>query len=330
VVIESHLDKGRGPVATVIIEKGCLRVGDPFIVGNYFGKVRALTNDQGRNITEATLAMPVEVIGLPDVPAPGDRLMVVNDERRARQLSAAKLQRKREQQLSLKPRITMEDLHQQIETGEIQELNLIIKADVQGSIQAVHEAFSKLDTPQVRIRVIHGAVGGITESDILLAAASTALVIGFNVRPTEKAAALAEREKVDVRMYSVIYDAINDIKQAMEGMLAPTFKEHILGRVEVRQIFTIPKIGTVAGCAVLSGKIERNTKARLIRDSVVVHDGKVGSLRRFKDDVKEVASGYECGLMFEKFHDLKPGDVVEPYMLEEISATLQTPAGNVS
>ena len=330
VVIESHLDKGRGPVATVIVEKGKLRVGDPFIVGNYFGKIRALTNDQGVNIQEAGLAMPVEVIGLPDVPTPGDRLMVVSDERRARQLSTARLQREREQQLSQKPRITMEDLHQKIETGEIQELNLIIKADVQGSIQAVQEAFSKLQTDQIRIKVIHGAVGGITESDILLAAASNALVIGFNVRPTEKATALAQREKVDLRLYSIIYDAINDMKQAMEGMLAPTFKEQVIGRVEVRQIFNIPKVGTVAGCAVLSGKIERNCRARLIRDNVVVHEGKISSLKRFKDDVREVAAGYECGLTFEKFSDLKPGDIVEPFVLEEVSPTLETSAGKAS
>ncbi len=330
VVIESHLDKGRGPVATVIVERGILKVGDPFIVGNYFGKVRALTNDQGKNITKATLAMPVEVIGIPDVPEPGDRMMVVNDERRARQLSSARLQREREQQLSQKPRITMEDLHQQIEDGEIQELNLIIKADVQGSIEAVKEAISRLETKQVRVKMIHGAVGGITESDILLATASQAFVIGFNIRPTEKAKALAEREQVDVRLYSVIYDAINDMRAAMEGMLAPTFKEQVTGRVEIREIFNIPKIGTVAGCYVLQGQIERNSRARLIRDSVVIHDGKIGSLRRFKDDVKEVASGYECGLMFEKFPDVKPGDVVEPYQVEEISATLEAPAGSAS
>ena len=330
VVIESHLDRGRGPVATVIIEKGLLKVGDPFIVGNYFGKVRALTNDQGRNISEATLAMPVEVIGLPDVPEPGDRMMVVSDERRARQLSSTRLQREREQQLSQKPRITMEDLHQQIEDGQIQELNLIIKADVQGSIEAVKEAAAKLETKQVRVKIIHGAVGGITESDILLATASNAFVIGFNVRPTEKAKALAEREKVDVRLYSIIYDAIKDMKQAMEGLLAPTLKEHITGRVEIREIFNIPKLGTVAGCAVVQGKVERNSRARLIRDSVVIHDGKIGSLRRFKDDVKEVASGYECGLMFEKYPDVKPGDVVEPYTVEEIVTTLETHASNAS
>lgn len=330
VVIESHLDKGRGPVATVIIERGKLKIGDPFIVGNYFGKVRALTNDQGRNISQADLAMPVEVIGLPDVPEPGDRMMVVSDERRARQLSSARLQRDREHQLSKKPRITLEDLHQQIEDGEIQELNLIIKADVQGSIEAVKEAAAKLGTKQVRVKMIHGAVGGITESDILLATASNAFVIGFNIRPTEKAKALAERENVDVRLYSVIYDAINDMKAAMEGMLAPTFKEQITGRVEIREIFNIPKLGTVAGCYVLSGQVERNSKARLIRDSVVIHDGKIGSLRRFKDDVKEVASGYECGLMFEKFPDVKPGDFVEPYQVEEISTTLEASAGTAS
>ncbi len=330
VVIESHLDKGRGPVATVIIEKGQLKIGDPFIVGNFFGKVRALTDDQGRKTKIATLAMPVEVIGIPDVPEPGDRMMVVSDERKARQLSSARQQRNREQQLSQKPRITLEDLHQQIEDGEVQELNLIIKADVQGSIEAVREAISKLETKLVRVKMIHGAVGGITESDILLAAASKAFVIGFNIRPTEKAKALAERENVDIRMYSVIYDAINEMRAAMEGMLAPTLKEQITGRVEIREIFNIPKLGTVAGCYVVSGQIERNSKARLIRDSVVIHDGEIGSLRRFKDNVKKVASGFECGLMFEKFPDVKPGDFVEPYMVEEIATTLESSVGTAT
>ncbi len=319
VIIESHLDKGRGPVATLMIQKGQLKVGDPFIAGNYFGKVRAMVNDQGKEIQQASLSTPVEVIGLPEVPIPGDSFLVVQDEKRARQLSNLKIQRKRESVLSQKPRITMEDLHQQIVEGKIHELNLIIKADVQGSIQAVQEAFNKLETDKVRVKIIHDAVGGITESDILLASASNAIIIGFNVRPTFKAEAMAGKEQVDVRLYSIIYDAIEDVQKALEGLLEPTFREKIMGRAEVRKVFSMPKIGVIAGCQVISGTLERNTQARLVRDNVVVYEGKIQSLRRFKDDVKEVASGYECGLAFEKYQDLKQGDIVEPYILEEVA-----------
>ncbi len=319
VIIESHLDKGKGPVATLMIQKGKLKVGDPFIAGNYFGKVRAMVNDQGKEITEASLSTPIEVIGLPEVPTPGDTFMVVKDEKRARQLSNLKIQQKRESVLSQKPRITMEDLHQQIVEGKIQELKLIIKADVQGSIEAVQEAFHKLGTDRVRVKIIHDAVGGITESDVLLASASNAIIIGFNVRPTFKAETMAAHEKVDVRLYSVIYDAIDDIKKALEGLLEPTFHEKIMGRAEVRKVFSLPKIGVIAGCQVISGILERNCKARLVRDNVVVYEGKIQSLRRFKDDVKEVASGYECGLALDKFQDLKQGDIVEPFILEEVA-----------
>jgi len=319
IIIESHLDKGRGPVATLMVQKGRLQVGDPFIAGNYFGKVRAMTDDQGKEINGASLSTPVEVIGLPEVPNPGDTFMVVQDEKRARQLSNLKIQRQRESTLSQKPRITMDDLHQQIVEGKIQELNLIIKADVQGSIQAVREAFNKLGTDKVRVKIIHDAVGGVTESDILLASASNALIIGFNVRPTFKAEVMAAKEKVDVRLYKIIYEAIDDIKKAMEGLLEPTFKERIMGRAEVREIFSIPKVGVIAGCQVISGTLERNSKARLVRDNVVVYEGKIHSLRRFKDDVKEVASGYECGLALDKFQDLKQGDIVEPFVLEEVA-----------
>ena len=318
VVIESKLDKGRGPVATLIVQKGTLRIGDPFIVGPYFGKVRALINDKGQSSAKAPPSTPVEVVGMPEVPQPGDKFIVVGDERKARQLSNLRVQQQREYQLAQTARVTMEDLHLQIIEGKIQELNLIIKADVQGSSHAVQEAFSKLGTDKVRVKVIHEAVGGITESDVLLSTASNAIIIGFNVRPTEKAAQLAARENVDIRHYSIIYDAIEDIKKAMDGMLVPAFTERIVGRAEVRRIFTIPKIGSVAGCQVTSGKIERNLDARLIRDSVVVYQGKIGSLKRFKEDVKEVQSGYECGLSFEKYQDLKKGDVVEPFILDEV------------
>jgi len=319
VIIESHLDKGRGPVATLMIQKGQLKVGDPFIAGNYFGKVRAMVNDQGKEIQHASLSTPVEVIGLPEVPTPGDTFLVVQDEKRARQLSNLKIQRKRESVLSQKPRITMEDLHQQIVEGKIHELNLIIKADVQGSIQAVQEAFNKLETDRVRVKIIHDAVGGITESDILLASASNAIIIGFNVRPTFKAEAMAAKEKVDVRLYSIIYEAIEDVQKALEGLLEPTFREKIMGRAEVRKVFSMPKIGVIAGCQVISGTLERNSQARLVRDNVVIYEGKIQSLRRFKDDVKEVASGYECGLALDKYQDLKQGDIVEPFILEEVA-----------
>jgi len=318
VVIESKLDKGRGPVATLMVQQGVLRVGSPFIAGYHFGRVRAMANEFGKNIPEAPPASPVEVIGLSQVPRAGSRFMVVTDEKRARQLTQLKLQKQRQAQLSQKPRLTMEDLYQQILEGKIRELPLIIKADVQGSIQAVLEALLKLETEKVRIKIIHEDVGGITESDVLLASASNAIIIGFNIRPTDKAGSLAVKEKVDIRLYSIIYDAIEDIQKALEGLRAPQFKEKILGRAEVREVFSIPKIGVVAGCHVLSGSILRNISARLIRDSVVVYEGKIISLRRFKDDVKEVASGFECGISLEKYQDVKRGDIVEPFLMEEV------------
>ncbi|MBT5472016.1 MAG: translation initiation factor IF-2 [Nitrospina sp.] len=320
VIIESKLDKGRGPVATLIVETGTLHVGEPFIVGCHFGKVRALIADTGKKIKKAIPSTPVEIVGLPDVPQPGDHFMVVQDERKARQLSNLRLQQQREVQLAKSTRITMDDLHQQIVEGQIKELDLIVKADVQGSIHAVQEAFGKLGGDEVRIKCIHDAVGGITESDVLLATASNAIIIGFNVRPTDQATKLALREQVDIRMYSIIYDAINDMKAALEGMLAPKYKERIVGRAEVREVFTIPKVGTIAGCHVLSGKTERNLEARLIRDNVVVYQGKIASIRRFKDDVKEVAAGYECGISIDKFQDIKLGDVIEPFVMEEITS----------
>jgi len=320
VVIESKLDKGRGPIATLVVQEGTLKIGQPFIVGCYFGKVRALIDDNGKKIKAAIPSTPVEVVGLPDVPQPGDHFMVVQDEKRARQLSNLRLQQQREIQLAKSTRITMDDLHQQILEGRVKELNLIIKADVQGSILAVQEAFGNLGSKEVRIKCIHDAVGGITESDVILASASNAIIIGFNVRPTDQASKLATRDQVDIRLYSIIYDAINDMKQAMEGMLAPKYKERIIGKAEIREVFTLPKIGTIAGCHVLSGKIERNLEARLIRDSVVVYQGKIASIRRFKDDVKEVAAGYDCGLSIEKFQDVKVGDVIEPFVMEEITS----------
>ncbi len=318
-VIESKLDRGRGPVATIIVQQGILSVGDPFIVGPYFGKIRSLISDKGTKLKKAGPSTPVEVIGIPSVPDPGEQFIVVNDEKKARQFSLMRIQEKRELHLAESTRVTMDDLHQQISEGKIKQLNLIIKADVQGSIHAIGEAFSKLESELIKIKMIHDGVGGITESDVLLASASNAIIIGFSVRPTDKASQLAAQDEVDIRLYSIIYEAISDMKLAMEGMLEPKFREIILGKIEVREVFTVPKVGTIAGCKVVSGKVEKNTQARLIRDSVVVYDGKILSLRRFKDDVKEVQSGYECGLCLDKFQDLKQGDVVEPYMLEEIT-----------
>ncbi len=320
VVIESKLDKGRGPVATVIVQKGTLMVGQPFVVGPYFGKVRALINDSGNKTSQATPAMPVEIVGMPEVPQPGEKFYVVEDERKARQYSENRLKKRREVQLAESAKITMEDLHDQIAEGKIKILNLVVKADTQGSIAAVQEAFSKLETEEIRFKIIHDGVGGITESDILLSSASNAITIGFNVRPTDKADELAKREKIDMRLYSIIYDAIEDMKKALEGLLAPKFKELIIGRAEVREVFNMPKIGSIAGCHVSQGKIERNLEARLIRDSVVVYQGKILSIRRFKEDVKEVQQGYECGLSLENFQDIKQGDVIEPFTLEEIKA----------
>jgi translation initiation factor IF-2 len=318
VVIESKLDKGRGPVATVIVRKGALRVGDPIIIGAYFGKVRALITEHGKKKPVAYPSDPVEIVGLPEVSKPGDKFFVVGDERKARQSSQLMVQKIRERTLAQSTRITMEDLHRQIAEGKLRDLHLILKADTQGSVLALREAFSKLDNVEVRIKVIHGGVGGITESDVLLSTASNAIIIGFNVRPTDQASTLAERERVDVRLYGIIYDAVNDMKKALDGMLTPKYRERVTGRAVVQQVFTIPKAGQIAGCKVVSGVVERSASARLVRDNIVIYQGKINSLRRFKEDVKEVQSGYECGLSFDKHQDIKQDDVVEPFVMEEI------------
>ena len=319
VVIEAKLHKGRGPVATVLVQRGTLKVGNILIVGASYGRVRALFNDCGKKVKSASLSIPVEVLGLNDVPKAGDVFVVVDDERKARQISQTRLQKQREESLKAGTRITLEDLYQQISEGKMKTLNLVIKADTQGSVQAIKEAFQKLDTKEVQINTIHGAVGGITESDVLLASASNAIIIGFSVRPTDNARPLVEKEKVDMRLYTVIYDAINDVKAAMEGLLEPTLLEKVTGKAEVRQVFSIPRIGKIAGCYVLEGAITRNLDGRLIRDNVVVYQGKITSLRRFKDDAKEVAVGYECGIGFDNFQDLKEGDIIEPYIVEKIA-----------
>ena len=324
-VIEAKLERGRGPVATVLVQNGTLKVGDAFVVGTFSGKVRALNNDTGAKVAEAGPSIPVEVIGLPGVPLAGDPFIIVKDERMARDIAEARAQKQRAAELAGSAKVSLDDLFAKIQEGDVKELPIVIKADVQGSAEALAAAVEKMPAGAVKLKVMHSGVGGITETDVLLAAASKAIVIGFNIRPEPKAAALAEHEGVDIRLYNIIYDALADIKAAMEGLLEPTLKERVLGRAEVRQVFTIPKAGVVAGSYVLDGTITRaSAGARVIRDHVVVYDGKLGSLRRFKDDVREVQQGYECGITIENFNDIKAGDVIEAYVIDKIAAKLET------
>ncbi len=323
-VIEAKLDRGRGAVATVLVQSGTLRVGDAFVVGSFSGRVRALISDTGQKVTKAGPSTPVEVIGLPGVPSAGDQFVAVKDERVAREIAEARMQKQRTAELSAgTARVSLDDLYTKIQEGEVKELSLVIKADVQGSAEALTQAVEKLSAPAVKLRVIHRGVGGITETDVMLASSSGAIIIGFNVRPESKAANLAEQQGVDVRLYSVIYDVVGDIKAAMEGLLEPTIKERVLGRAEVRQIFSIPKIGTVAGCYVVEGTIARsNAGVRVVRDHVTVYEGKLGSLRRFKDDVREVQQGYECGMGVENFNDVKVGDILEVFVHDKVATKL--------
>ena len=322
VVVEAELDKTRGPVATVLVQSGTVHVGDAFVVGMHYGRIRALLNDRGEKIQEVGPATPVEVTGLSGVPLAGDAFQVVTDEKKARQIAALRQQRQREEHIQRTSRVTLEDLYRQIKEGEVKELNVLLKSDVQGSAQAVRDALERLSTSEVRLRVIQGAVGGITESDVMLASASNAIIIGFNVRPTPKANELAEREGVDLRLYTIIYDLIADVKAALEGLLEPEMAEHIMGRAEVRETFHIPRVGVIAGCYVTEGTITRNAECRLLRDNVVVYQGRIGSLRRFKEDVHEVHSGYECGIGLDRFSDIKRGDIVEPFVREQVAKKL--------
>ncbi|MEO5657843.1 MAG: translation initiation factor IF-2 [Nitrospiria bacterium] len=322
-IIEARLDKGRGPMATVLVQQGTLRVGDLFVTGNQAGKVRALLDDLGRRTAEAGPSMPVEVIGLEGVPQAGDVFQVVKDDRTAKEIVAARLEKGRAVPQAQPRKMTLEDLYGKISAGATKELTIVLKADVQGSAEALKHSLEKLSTDQVRLRVLHEGIGGITESDVLLAAASNAVVIGFNVRPESKAQAVAERETVDIRTYRIIYEAVDDVRAAMEGLLDPTFKEQSLGRAEVRQVFMVPRAGAIAGSYVLQGVISRaSTGARVIRDGIVVYQGKLGSLRRFKDDVREVQTEYECGIGIENFNDLKVGDIIEVFSMEKIAGKL--------
>ena len=317
-VIEAKLDKGRGPVATILVQNGTLHVGDSIIVGTTYGRIRAMFNDKRQKIKSAGPSVPVEILGLSDVPLAGDRFHVVKDEKTARNTAEARLEKIRQEKFKKSHKVSLEDLYSQIQEGKIKELDVVVKADVQGSVEAVTQSLEKLSTDNVKVRVIHGGVGAITETDVILAAASNAIIIGFNVRPDSNAISIAEKEEVDIKTYRVIYNALDDIKAAMLGLLDPDIKEVIQGRAEVRQVYKISNIGTIAGCYVIDGKITRNSNARVLRNGIVIFESTFASLKRFKDDVKEVASGYECGLSIEKFNDIKEGDIIEAYVLEEV------------
>ncbi len=322
-IVEAKLDRGRGPVATVLVQSGTLKQSDIFVSGTQFGRVRALINDKGDRVDAAGPAVPVEVIGFSGVPAAGERFVVLDEERKARSVAEFRLNKQRSAEMASMKKVTLEDLHSQIQEGTVKELNIVLKADVQGSAGALVDALEKLSTPAVKLKVIHNSVGAINETDVMLAAASNAIIIGFNIRPEPKAADIAQREGVDIRLYNIIYNIIDDIKAAMEGLLEPTLKERVLGRAEVRQTFHVSKVGTIAGCYVLDGTISRQSDGvRVVRDNVTVYEGKLHSLKRFKDDVREVQAGYECGLGIENFNDIKVGDIVEAYAVEKIAAKL--------
>ncbi len=321
VIIETKLDRKRGPVATVIVQEGTLRVGDIFVAGATYGRVRAMFDDKGRQVKEAGPSTPVEVLGFEELPEAGDTLVVVDSEKKAKEI-AEKIKEKREKERETSQGLRLEDIYQKIQSGEIKELLLIVKADTMGSLEALKKSLEELSTDKVKVRIIHGAVGGITENDIMLAKASGAIVIGFNTRPDPKARELMEREKVDVRLYGIIYEVIDDVKKALVGLLEPIKKEEIIGTAEVRATFKIKKVGTVAGCYVTDGKIVRGAKARLIRDGVVVYDGEIESLKRFKDDVQEVTKGYECGVKLKDYNDVKVGDIIECYEIKLEKPTL--------
>ena len=318
-IVEAQLDKGRGPVATVLVQNGTLQVGDPIVAGAAYGKIRAMTDDKGRRVKKAGPSTPVEILGLSEVPSAGDSFYVAENDKQARQVAESIIAKNRENMIKETPqKVSLDDLFSQIQSGNMKELNIVVKADVQGSVEAVRQSLERLSNEEVRVRIIHGGVGAITESDVMLASASNAIIIGFNVRPEPAAKAFADEEKVDVRLYRVIYNAIEDITAAMKGLLDPVFEEQVLGHAEVRQLFKASGVGTIAGSYVKDGKFVRNCQVRIIRDGIVVYEGDLESLKRFKDDVKEVAAGYECGLVFKKFNDVKEGDWIEAYTMVEV------------
>lgn len=317
-VIEARLDKGRGPVATLLVQNGTLHQGDIIIAGTAVGRIRAMVDDKGRRLKSAGPSVPVEITGLAEVPAAGCTFNAVADERMARELVEQRKAEERAAASAPVQKVTLEDLFNQIKSGEMKELSLIVKADVQGSAEAVKQSLEKLTNDEVRVRVIHSGVGAINESDVMLASTSKAIIIGFNVRPDAAARESAARSNVDMRMYRVIYDCINEMEAAMKGMLAPKFREAVIGHLEVRQVYKVSGVGTIAGCYVQEGKVQRGCSVRVVRDGIVIHEGTLASLRRFKDDVKEVAESYECGLSVEKFNDIKEGDQIEAFVMEEI------------
>jgi translation initiation factor IF-2 len=326
-VIEAKLDRGKGPVATVLVQEGTLRAGDPFVCGTFFGRVRALLDDRGRKVEKATPSLPVEVHGISGVPQAGDEFVVVADDKQAKQVATHRQLKQREAELSRATKVTLDNLFARIREGETKELKVVLKTDVQGSLEAILDSLQKLGTDEIKVRIIHSAVGAVTETDVMLASASDAIIIGFGVRAETKVQELADREKVDVRYYDVIYQIISDVRAAMEGMLEPTYKETFMGRAEVVQTFNIPKVGTIAGCMVKEGRVERGAKVRVLRDNVVINDSKVGSLRRYKDDAKEVRAGQDCGIGVENFNDIKVGDILETYGVEEIKPVLRPAEG---
>jgi translation initiation factor IF-2 len=322
-VVEASLDKGRGYVSTILVQNGTLRVGDYLVAGSNHGKVRAMLDERGNQIKEAGPSTPVTILGLDGAPTAGDKFRVFEDEREAKQIAAKREQLQREQTIRTQKHITLDEIGRRIALGDFQELNIILKGDVDGSVEALTDSLQKLSTDEIHINILHKGVGQITESDVLLASASDAIVIGFNVRPGASAKEIAEREEIEIRNYSIIYDAINDVKEAMEGMLSPELKEQVIGNVEVRETFKVSKVGTIAGCMVLDGKVTRNSKVRLIREGVVVHEGELASLKRFKDDVKEVTKGYECGLNLKNYNDIQIGDIIEAYETVEVKKKLK-------
>lgn len=318
IVIESKLDKGRGPVATILVKNGTLKIGDHVIAGTIFGKVRAMFNDKGKPIKKAAPSIPVEVLGFNDVPEAGDIINAVADEKTARQIAEKRIAANRNSMNTETRKMSLEGLFEQLESGKVKELNIIVKADVQGSVEAVTQSLQKLSNEKVKVNVIHGGVGAITEADVILASVSNAVIIGFNVRPDTKSRVLAENEKVDIRTYRIIYEAIDDIEAAMKGMLEPEYREVVQGRAEVRTTFKVSSVGTIAGCYVTEGRINRSNDIRVIRNGIVINEGKIASLKRFKDDVREVTSGYECGINIDKFNDVKEGDILEAYANEKV------------
>lgn len=328
-VVEARLDRGKGPLATVLVQEGTLRAGDPFVCGTFYGRVRAMLDDRGRKVAEAPPSMPVEVHGISGVPQAGDELVVVNDEKQAKQVAAHRQLKSREAELSRATKVTLDNLFERIKEGETKELRIVLKADVQGSLEAITDSLNNLSTDEIKVNIIHSAAGAVTETDVMLASASDAITIGFSVRASQKAQELADAEKVDLRFYDVIYQLVAEVKDAMEGMLDPIYKEHSMGRAEVLKTFHASRIGTVAGSMVNEGRVERGAKIRVLRDNVVINDSKIASLRRYKDEVKEVKAGQDCGIIIENFNDVKIGDILETYTIEEIKAVLE-PGGNKS